>query len=432
MHTLNKLMQQRAEALNPIKVMLAGAGQMGTDLIVQLRQMTGMTLASVAIRSDFEKCFEALRIAGYDSQDWQVVTTYSQYVEARQRQKIAVSQDLDVLLSGDHTEVVIDATGHPESGAIIAIKTIEARKHIIMLNVETDVTVGRYLSYLANKNGVVYSGAAGDEPAAAAELVFFARNLGMEVIAAGKGKNNTFDTSAIPQDLEAAAFARNMNPRVLTEFVDGTKTMVEMVALANATGLKIDISGMHGPDSNLKNLAGTFRLRADGGILFREGVVDFTIGKGVAPGVFCVVKPTHDRIKERLIDLHIDNGPYFTLHRPFHLTSIETPLSAAKAVLYGVPDLVPLSEPSAEACALAKRDLVPGEKLGRIGEADYRGWAMSWSEASDAMALPLGVAEGSVVILPIKKGELLSHLNCRPDDRLTIVKLRKYQDAMYV
>ncbi|MCE0828847.1 NAD(P)H-dependent oxidoreductase [Buttiauxella ferragutiae] len=430
MQQLFEALKKRAEAFKPIGILLAGAGQMGTDLIVQLQQMVGMSLVSITVRSDFEKCFEALRVAGYAEEHWRVVSTSAHYADARQKNKIAVSDDVDLLLASDDIEVVIDATGHPESGAMIATKTIAAGKHIVMLNVETDVTVGRYLHYLARQKGVVYTGAAGDEPAAATELVFFARTLGLQVVAAGKGKNNAFDVAATPAQFEQAAIDRNMNPRVLTEFVDGTKTMVEMVALANATGLIIDVAGMHGPNASLENLSDVFRLRTEGGVLGREGVADFTVGKGVAPGVFCVVKAPHARISERLSDLHIGKGPLYTLHRPYHLTSIETPLSAAKAVLFGQPDLVPLQIPVAEVCVMAKRDLIPGEKLGRIGEGDYRGWAMDWSEAYSQSALPLGLAERALITKPVKKGELLTIVNCIPDETLLIVQLRRHQDAL--
>ncbi|WP_275233730.1 NAD(P)H-dependent oxidoreductase [Pantoea ananatis] len=430
MQQLFEALKNRAEALKPVGVLLAGAGQMGTDLIVQLRQMKGMSLVAVTVRSDFEKCFEALRVAGYAEEHWRVVSTPAHYADARRQNKIAVSDDINLLLTDDGVEVVIDATGHPESGAVIATKSISARKHIVMLNVETDVTVGRYLQNLARQNGVVYTGAAGDEPAAAAELVFFARTLGLEVVAAGKGKNNAFDVTATPTQLEKAATDRNMNPRVLTEFVDGTKTMVEMVALANATGLRIDIAGMHGPNAELEALSDIFRLRTDGGVLHREGVADFTVGKGVAPGVFCVVKTPHSRISERLSDLHIGKGPLFTLHRPYHLTSIETPLSAARAVLCGQSDIVPLHTPVAEVGAVAKRDLEPGERLGRIGECDYRGWAMDWSEARKHAALPLGLAERAVIAQPVRKGEILTTANCIPDEKLMIVQLRRKQDDL--
>jgi predicted homoserine dehydrogenase-like protein len=425
---LQRLLSQREASGKPVVVGLVGAGQMGIDLIVQLRLMQGIRLGAVAVRSRLGAAFEAMAFAGYEAAHVAEVSRASEVDQAVESGRVALTVDLAALMGAGRIDVVIDATGHPESGAIVASAAIEAGKHIVMLNVEADVTIGRYLHDQARRAGVIYTGAAGDEPAAAAELVSFARTLGLTVIAAGKGKNNAFDHAAVPRDFVAEARARNMNPRVLVEFVDGSKTMVEMTALANATGLVPDRPGMHGPDATKDALSEVFRLAADGGLLSRTGVVDFTVGKGVAPGVFCVVEPAHPRVLERLSDLHVGKGPLFTLHRPYHLTSIETPLTAARAVLLGEADLVPLDEPVAEACAIAKRDLEPGVVLGRIGEEDYRGWTMSWVEASRLGALPLGLAERSTVKRAIRRGELLTYENCAADESLTITRLRKRQD----
>jgi predicted homoserine dehydrogenase-like protein len=143
-----------------------------------------------------------------------------------------------------------------------------------------------------------------------------------------------------------------------------------------------------------------------------------------------VVEPNHPRVTERLADLHVGKGPFFTLHRPYHLTSLETPLTAARAVLYGKADMQPLDEPVAETAALAKRDLAAGAVLGRIGERDYRGWSMRWSDARKARALPIGLAEKARVTRPIRKGEMLSHDNCAVDESLTIVRLRQALDRV--
>jgi len=185
---------------------------------------------------------------------------------------------------------------------------------------------------------------------------------------------------------------------------------------------------MHGPKATREELAQVLCTKEDGGILSRSGVVDYSIGKGVAPGVFCIVKPKHPRVLERMIDLKVGPGPCFSILRPYHLTSLETPLSAARAVLYGKADMQPLDRPVAECVAVAKRDLTPGEVLGKIGETDYRGFAMTWAEARSAGALPLGLSERAKVLKPIKAGERLSYDNCQPDDSLVVTQIRRRLD----
>src|SRR5437773_1526071 len=217
---------------------------------------------------------------------------------------------------------------------------------------------------------------------------------------------------------------------MLVEFVDGSKTMVVMVALANATGLTPDVPGMHGPDAPLDSLHESFCPREDGGILSRKGVVDFTVAKGVAPGVFVVAEMRHPRLRERMNDLQLGEGPYYTFYRPYHLTSLEVPLSAAAAVLFGQSHMRPLPIPTAEVCALAKRDLATGETLDAIGEYSYRGFALSRVDALTRSALPLGLAQGAKVTRPIGKGDYLTYQNCAPDERLKIVQVRRAQDEM--
>src|SRR4029078_7680695 len=115
--------------------------------------------------------------------------------------------------------------------------------------------MGRILRAGARRAGVIYTGAAGDEPAATVELIAFARCLGLDVVAAGKGKNNPLRFDATPDAYEDEARARNMNARMLVEFVDGSKTMIEMTAIANATGLIPDKPRMHGPNTAIATLA---------------------------------------------------------------------------------------------------------------------------------------------------------------------------------
>jgi predicted homoserine dehydrogenase-like protein len=214
------------------------------------------------------------------------------------------------------------------------------------------------------------------------------------------------------------------------EFVDGSKTMVEMAAIANATGLIPDVAGMHGPAVGPKELASTLIPIKDGGILSDIGRVDFSVGKGVAPGVFVIVEAQHPRIWERMKDLKMGDGPYFSFIRPYHLTSLEVPLTCARAVLHGKADMVPLDKPAAEVGALAKKDLAVGEQLDQIGEYCYRAWVLEAVEAKTVGAIPCGLLAGAVVTKPIRKGELITYENTTPPADSKIVQLRALQDLM--
>ncbi|MER9742330.1 homoserine dehydrogenase [Mesorhizobium sp. M0187] len=418
---------QRAEAQGLITIGLAGAGQMGTDIVVQVALMPGMRIGAISeVRP--QAAIDAALLAGHDRSDIVQAANASAIDRAIEAGKIAVTEDLHALAAAGRIDVIIDATGNPNIGTLFALEVMKNGKHIVMLNVEADITIGRFLKEEARKAGVVYTGAAGDEPACTLEIIGFAKSLGFNIIAAGKGKNNPLKIDAMPADYEKEAAERNMNARMLVEFVDGSKTAIEMVAIANATGLVPDVPGMHGPTATLEELASVLCPREDGGVLHRKGVVDYSIGKGVAPGVFCIIETRHPRVLERMVDLKVGKGPYFTIYRPYHLTSLEVPLSAARAVVYKRADMEPLDHPVAEAVAVAKSDLGAGQSLGMIGENDYRGFAMTWEDARAKGALPLGIAERAKVVKPVKTGDFLTYENCVPDDSMVITQIRRRLD----
>ncbi|MER8408526.1 homoserine dehydrogenase [Mesorhizobium sp. M0959] len=418
---------QRAEQQGPITIGLAGAGQMGTDIVVQVALMPGMRIGAISeVRP--QAAIDAALLAGHDRSDIVQAGNAAAIDRAIEAGKIAVTEDLHALAAAGRIDVIIDATGNPNIGTLFALEVMKNGKHIVMLNVEADITIGRFLKEEARKAGVVYTGAAGDEPACTLEIIGFAKSLGFNIIAAGKGKNNPLKIDAMPADYEKEAAERNMNARMLVEFVDGSKTAIEMVAIANATGLVPDVPGMHGPTATLEELASVLCPREDGGVLHRKGVVDYSIGKGVAPGVFCIIETRHPRVLERMIDLKVGKGPYFTIFRPYHLTSLEVPLSAARAVVYKRADMEPLDHPVAEAVAVAKSDLGVGQSLRMIGENDYRGFAMTWGDARARGALPLGLAERAKVVKPLKTGDFLTYENCVPDDSMVITQIRRRLD----
>ncbi|MBO1042132.1 NAD(P)H-dependent oxidoreductase [Brucella pituitosa] len=422
-------LQLRAETGNPIRIGLIGAGEMGTDIVTQVARMPGIEVGALSARR-LPNTFKAVRTAYGDEENARETNSESAMTSAIESGKIAVTGDNELILSNPLIDVIIDATGIPEVGAETGIKAIEHGKHLVMMNVEADVTIGPYLKAQADKHGVIYSLGAGDEPSSCMELIEFVSALGYEVVSAGKGKNNPLNFDAIPDDYQEEADRRNMNVRLLVEFIDGSKTMVEMAAIANATGLVPDIAGMHGPRASIDQLSSTLIPQADGGVLTKSGVVDYSIGKGVSPGVFVVAKMDHPRLNERLEDLKIGKGPYFTFHRPYHLTSLEVPLTVARAVLHGKSDMVPLPKPVAEVCAVAKKDMQPGEKLDAIGQYCYRSWIMTTPEARAAKAIPCGLLQNGTVTAPIKKGELITYANAAPQPGSKIAELRALQDKM--
>lgn len=419
----------RAEAGRPVTVGLVGAGEMGTDIVTRIAGMPGMRLGAVIARS-FDSAQKAIEVGYGAARDARPARTADEAQAAVEAGAIPISDNPALAYQNGLVDVVLDATGSPVAGAEIGLEAMRHGKHLVMMNVEADVTIGSYLAQEADRLGVVYTIGAGDEPSACMELIELVTAMGHKVVAAGKGKNNPLNIDATPDAYVEEATRRNMNPRMLVEFVDGSKTMVEMAALANATGLTPDKPGMHGPVAGIEDLPRVLIPTKDGGLLSEAGRVDFTVGPGVAPGVFVIIEAENPRVHERMSDLKMGDGPYFALIRPFHMTSLEAPLSCARAVLYGKSDMRPLRRPMAEVCAVAKRDLAPGERFDRIGEYMYRSWIMRADEAAAAGAVPCGMLAEGAVTAPIKKGDLITYANAAPPAGSKLSELRALQDAM--
>ena len=424
-------LELRQQKNQPIGVGLVGVGQMGAGFIAQVDLMQGMNVIAAA-DIDTQRATAAFHSIGLT--DEQVVVlpanaTLAQANQAIEAGKRIVTSNASLIPELAAVEAVVEATGIPSIGAHVAYRTILARRHIVMLNVETDVTVGHLLKRMADAANVIYTTSAGDEPGSLKELYDFATTLGFEIVAAGKGKNNPLNRSATPAQLMEQAIRQDMNAKMLTSFVDGTKTMVEMTAVANATGLVPDISGMHGPVATPDTLAQIFCPKEDGGILNQRGVVDYALGD-IAPGVFLIITTDQPKVVKDLKYLRLGPGPYWALYRPYHLANIETPISVAQAVLLKQATLAAKGAPVAETTTVAKRDLRAGEILDGLGGTMVHGNIERAETARDGRMLPLGLSVRACVLRDIECGQTLTYDDVELDEQSFIVHARRLQDML--
>lgn len=429
--SLRERMRARAVSQgHPIRVGLVGAGQMGAGLMSQMERMDGMRVVAVADA-----------IPGRAS---------AAYGEASVAPEIVVSLEDDPRRAGElidagqriaavHAEwlahipnldVIVECTGIPEVGARVSIDAIEAGKHIVNMNVETDATIGYVLAQKALQAKVVYTLAAGDEPGTIKEMYDFAEALGFEIVAIGKGKNNPLDRTANPDTVARRAKEQNMSAKMLASFVDGTKTMVEMTSIANGTGFRPEVPGGYGPQCSSKDLAKVFVPKADGGIFDERGAVDYAVGD-VAPGVFVIITTDQPKIMADLRYLRLNgHGRYWALYRPYHLANLETPITVARAVLDGEVTLATYDQPTAETVAVAKRDLQPGERIDALGGFTVYGLIERALVARSEAMLPLGLAIGATLLKPVKAGQPLRYADVELNEKQTILRLRREQDRL--
>ena len=424
---LNEELAARQAAGQPVRIGMIGAGQMGVDVVAQVGMMKGIDVVAVA-DIDAKRAKDAYRIGMLKGEAVEVgsATEADKAVAAGRR---VFTRDYRVVTDMKQVDVMLESTGVPEVGAKAALRSARTGQQLAMMNVETDVTVGPLLCWYARRKGSLYALAAGDEPAACKELYDFADSLGFTIVAAGKGKNNPLDRHARPSDEKWAQEAqrRGLNPNMLIEFVDGSKTMIEMAAVSNATGLVPDVRGMHGPRTTRDKLHEVFALKEHGGVLSRPGVVDYGIG-GIHPGVFLVVTTNHPRLRQALVYRDMGNGPYYTLFRPYHLCSIEVPLTCAMLVLRRKSNMVPLSRLVSEVFAVAKQPLEPGATLDSIGGETFYSLIDTYEVSRQERFLPVGLAKGAVLVRPVAQDQPLTLDDVKLREPSTLLDLRRWQD----
>ncbi len=313
---------------------------------------------------------------------------------------------VEELCADPTVEVVVDGTADPALGARSAALAIENGKHVVSINIECDVTVGGALVKLAREKGVVYTVTAGDEPGELKCLYDHYHHLGFRIVAMGKGKNNPMNTAATPDDVRPSLPANGITAEQVCSFVDGSKTMFEMGCLGNSVGFAPDVPGMHGPECTLAEISERYRARSMGGILEREGVVDFVTGREISGGVWIVVYCDDDRLRSDFSYLKIGKGPYFMFYQRYHNWFVDTPLSILQAVFLNVPTIVSRDIPTCRVGAVAKRDLAPGDRLDEIGGFTVFGRLECENEAKHV--LPLGLAAGAKLQRPVKAGKALT------------------------
>ncbi len=418
---------------SPIRIGVVGAGetdtgQRGATLIEQIEGVPGITTRIVA-DSSINEAIDSFKKGGIAEREIEVAKDIFQAAAAITGGKRVVTQNFDIVPKLGSIQVVLVATKNSEESAVIAFKSLMEKKHVIMLNALTDVTVGSVLKLMAENAGVVYTFSAGDEPGVILELCNFAQILGFKIIAAGKGKNNPLNCWATPKDLKGVSREKKIRPEVLASFVDGTKTMLEMTALANATGFVPDKRGMHGPKTSVDDLLRIFCLKEEGGILNREGVVDYAIGN-VAPGVFVIVRTDQKSLIDELNYLKMGKGSHYLLYRPYHLGNLEAPLSIAKAVFDGVPSIAPLGAPVAETIAVAKRDIKAGDEIDEIGGYKVYGTIERAEVARTEQLLPFGLAKGARLLVDLPKGRPVSYADVTLNASCFTVMLRRMQNKI--
>ena len=425
---INRNLREMKDNGESIKLAIIGCGKMGSSLISQLSKIDAMEVKLVVDRNP-RKAIKALVQAGISEDKIIYTDDYNEGYEVLEKGFVAVSTNHRLAYKLLQINAVVDCTGNPPFGAVIARKTIQYHKHMISFNVECDATVGPVLHDMAKKAGVVYTGILGDEPGAIMDLVDSAYGMGLKVLVAAKGKNNPLDNYATAEILEEEAKKKGLSPRMLTSFVDGTNTMIELNAVCNALGFLPDTFGCHGITTSPDRAVEDFKLKADGGVLNSYGIVAFS--PGMAPGVFIIVTSDQEDVRDLMKFLGVGDGPNYLLYRPYHLTSLEAPITIYDAVVENEPSIAPIHGQVADTVTVAKRDIKKGEKLEGIGSDRVFGKLTSHDRCLNEDLLPIGlITPNTEAIVDIKKDTVIDMSMVKIDEKATITRLSRRQNSM--
>ncbi|MGZ8263769.1 MAG: NAD(P)H-dependent oxidoreductase [Burkholderiales bacterium] len=403
---LHALLCRRAEQGKPLRVALIGAGKFGSMFLSQAYRTRGVHVIAIA-DLDPARARAALARVG-----WRAERCRAKSCEhALESGGTWLTDDALAVIASPAVEIVIDATGNPAAGIRHALACCRHGKHVVMVNVEADALAGPLLAARAREAGVVYSLAYGDQPALICEMVDWARTAGFEVVAAGKGTkylpayhHSTPDTVWAHYGFSAEQVSKgDFNAQMFNSFLDGTKSAIEMAAVANATGLAAAAQGLEFPPCGVDNLPRVLKPRSDGGMLHARGQVEVVssverngepVFRDLRWGVYVTFAADTEYVRKCFDEYGLvtdESGEYAAMYKPYHLIGLELGISVASVGLRGEPTGAP-SAFRADAVAVAKRDLNAGETLDGEGGHTVYGRLMPAIDSVKAGALPIGLA----------------------------------------
>ena len=442
---LHSLLHDRAAAGRPVRAGLIGAGKFGTTFLAQARTTPGLHVLGVA-DLDPQRGRDALAATGWSGD----ASGAPSFARALEMGTTHVTDDSMGLIAADGLEVVIDATGNPSAGVAFARACIREGRHLVMVNVEADVLAGPLLAREFARSGLVCTAAYGDQPALICELVDWARACGFEVVAAGKGAKYLPEYHASTPDTvwgyygftpERAA-AAGMNPKMFNSFLDGTKSSIEMTAVANATGLTAPPEGLAFPPAGAGELARVVCPRPDGGVLHHKGQVEVvsSLRRDGTPvpnhlrwGVYVVVEAPSDYTARCFGEYGLSTDPsgrYGAVYRPHHLVGLELNISVLNAALRGEGTGAATGF-RADTVAVAKRDLRAGDLLDGEGGRTVWGRIMPAADSLARQALPIGLAHDVRLTRSVGSGEVVTRDAVALDESDPTVRIRREMERMF-
>lgn len=423
---VDKYLQEREAKGNKIKVGLFGAGEMAKGMVNQIMRYTpGMEVSVIANRT-VSKAIEAYEYTGNTATVCNDLKSLQENISAN---KLAVTQNAELLCEVDGLDLLVECTGTIHYAANLIMKAIEHKKNILLFNPEIDATIGPILKVYADRAGVMLSGADGDQPGVIMNLYRFVKSLGLTPLILGNIKGLQ-DFYRNPTTQASFAARWQLTPEMVTSFADGTKISFEQACVANATGFGVAKRGMIGINYNghvddMVTMYDVEELKSKGGI------VDYVVGPKPGPGVFVFATTDDPKTKHYLDYGKLGQGPLYSFYTPYHLIYFEIPFSIARMVLFNDIVMAPIGGPVVEVITLAKTELKAGKVLDCLGGYDTYGQCENASVARKENLLPIGLAEGAIVKRDLPRDHPLTFDDVAFKEDNLVLRLYREQNKMF-
>ncbi|WP_288586196.1 SAF domain-containing protein [uncultured Methylobacterium sp.] len=435
----------RAEAGNPVRIGVIGAGKFGSMFLSQAPRTPGLHVVGIA-DLDPQRARAALARVEWPAERYGARSV----AEALREGTTFLTDDAEGLIAADGIEVIVEATGHPGAGIRHALACCRHKRHIVMVNIEADALAGPLIARRAAEAGIVYSFAYGDQPALIAEIVDWARTAGFRVVCAGKGTKYLPVYHASTPDTvwghygftEEQVAGGDFNRQMFNSFLDGTKSALEMAAVANACELTPPPAGLAFPACGVDDLPTLLRPRSAGGILPVDGTVEVVsslerdgrpVFRDLRWGVYATFEAPSDYVRKCFAEYGLKTDPsgrYSAMYKPYHLIGLELGLSVASIAVRGEPTGTTRSF-SGDVVATAKRDLKAGERLDGEGGYTVYGRLMPARDSLAAGGLPIGLAHGLTLTRPVATGTPVSwdDVSVSADD--PVIRFRREMEEVF-
>ncbi len=442
-----------------VRAGIIGTGDFSTAIIAQ-SNVSRRLKAPVVSDLSVERARIAIVQAGFDESRIQVCGTLDAALRALAQDAVVVVED-PLLMMKLPVDVVVEATGDPEAGALHAREAIARQKHVAMVNKETDAVVGPILKHLADRAGVVYTAVDGDQHGLLMGLMAWTRELGLEVMCGGKvcdtgvrfdpGKRSLcVRKETIALNEENAEFFHPILEGQVDHFIEKRSAILgeasrikiydyeELVIAANATGLVVDTEELHHPVLRTVEIPQALCPKEEGGIFQARGVVDAVIelrdptAPGLGGGVFVVVACDSDesrRILKRKGLVSNCRGSMHLIYRPYHLCGVEASFSILCAGLLGLPTGSTDYRPRFDAVARVSRRMKAGETV-QLG--DLRGLVRPARPVAAGVPLPLRMAVGRPLTVDVAPGTLITTEMVVAPSESHLWSLRAEQDERFL